>query len=175
MPLVDRIKHHWWWLSAIAGVVLERVLAAFTSLDILGKPWDWLSSPVSFSLPIGVPVVIALVLALLGFFCIRLKGQRDALKNPARPKLASTQERVLFWITKIYDSTNTGEGPTPRYVSEASEIPLIEIETVLDVLKKCGFVWRKKLRSDPISLTGDAREYMSQPSVKARYHYFQTR
>ena len=176
MGFVDWIKHHWWWLAVFVAIAFERLLAALTSLDLISKLWGWLILPMPLSLPIGlalfVPIASLLAVTALGLKCFRFRSQLEALKNPASPELDSLQERVLFWIVKIYDSNSTGVGPTPAKVAETSGIQLSDVEAALDVLKQCQIVRRKKYKSNPIDLTAQGRTYVTQPGNKSRFALF---
>ncbi|MNO90639.1 hypothetical protein D3C76_821640 [compost metagenome] len=102
-----------------------------------------------------------------------LSTELEALKNPPPPQLDSTDERVLFWVRKLYDSTSTGVGPTPAIVASASDIPLMTVEAALDVLKQNELVRLKKFKADPIDLTSKGRKYLEKPDVMSRYGAFE--
>lgn len=127
----------------------------------------WLSAEISA--PLWVSLLVTTLVLLLGFRCLRLSTQLKTLKNPTLPALDSLQERVLFWVIRIYDSVSTGVGPTPAYVAQKSNIPLSEVEAALDALKEKQLVKKKKMKSDPIDLTPQGRAYVSQPGIKARF------
>lgn len=102
-----------------------------------------------------------------------LSKELDALKNPVAVELSSLEERVLFWIKKIYDKTSTGEGPTPVDVATAAEMTLSNVEGIVDTLKGAELVRLKKFKSDPLDLTSKGREYFKSLAVLERYDAFE--
>ena len=142
------------------------------------KLTGWLSREVVVPIWKMLPALAVLTIAIACLLYQRsrlasLSTELEALKNPPLPELASSDERVLFWVRKIYDSKSTGVGPTPAHIASVSDIPLITVETVLDVLKRSGLVQLKKLKSDPIDLTSKGRSYLEKPDVMSRYGKFE--
>lgn len=156
---------------------------AFTSTDswivsTYVKLTGWLSTEVAVPIWKMLPALAVLTIAIACLLYQRsrlasLSTELDALKNPPLPELDSSDERVLFWVRKIYDSKSTGVGPTPAVIASVSDIPLMTVETVLDVLKRSGLVRLKKLKSDPIDLTTKGRLYFTKRDVVSRYGQFE--
>jgi hypothetical protein len=158
---------------------------AFKSSDgggvsIYLKLTGWLSAELALPIWVILPAIALAVLSVVKLWrqrtCLKsLSAELELLKNPpcsAIPQLDSTDERVLFWATHIYDSSSTGMGPTPGVIASAASIRLTAVETALDVLKQSGLVRLKKLKNAPIDLTPEGRLYLKRPDISTRYSAF---
>lgn len=196
---MQRIKEHWLITLALSIaaliVFLGTVAGAINSLFDLVQRVEFtdedgtllrsgvqviswlsveLSVPVWFILPlISVSGGIAYLLLRQRLQLAVLSQELNKLTNSAVVDLSSTEERVLFWVKKIYDSTSTGLGPTPADVAKATEMPLSSVEAAVDVLKRASLIRLKKLRSDPLDLTAAGRAYFNALEVQERYDTFQ--
>lgn len=133
-----------------------------------------LTLPVWLLLPISTLAVGAVYLLLRQRSqLIGLSQELDKLKKPAVVELDSTDERVLFWVRKIYDGSSTGLGPAPAIVAHLADMPLSSVEASVDVLKQAGLIRFKKLKSDPLDLTSQGREYFKPLEVRSRYDTFE--
>lgn len=140
----------------------------------------WLSISVTLPVWLLLPALaLAAWIARLAFrqrsTLIQLTQELDKLKNPTVVDLDATDERVLFWIKKIYDSTSTGLGPTPADVAKAAEMPLSNVEAAVDVLKRVRLIRLKKFKSDPLDLTAEGRAYFNAQGVQERFDSFEMR
>lgn len=149
-------------------------LPVSTYLQLTG----WLSTKVVLPVWTMLPAmaIVSVTIAYLRYQRSRvacLSTELQALKNPPLPELDSTEERVLFWVKKLYDSISTGVGPTPANVASVSQIPLTTVEAALGALKQTGLVRLKKLKSDPIDLTPKGWSYFAKKDVKSRYGHFE--
>ncbi|MNX78291.1 hypothetical protein D3C86_1098720 [compost metagenome] len=141
-------------------------LTGWLSTEVVLPAWTMLAALAAASIAIAY---LLYQRSRLAYLAIEL----DALKNPPLAELDSSDERVLFWVRKIYDSKSTGVGPTPAVIASVSDIPLMTVETVLDVLKRSGLVQLKRLKSDPVDLTSKGRLYFAKPDVLSRYGKFE--
>lgn len=179
------------WLVAGVGIVAGAVNSALdlaqrdeltAGAGLLFKYYiqvtGWLSTKFT------VPAWALLLLLALGVGAIRLiLRQRsqltdlskalDAAATPLTPELDSIDERVLFWVRHIYDSSSTGLGPTPAIVAHLADMPLSSVEASVDALKQAGLIRLKKLKRDPLDLTPQGREYFKSLEVRSRYDTFQ--
>lgn len=139
---------------------------------------DWLSValtiPVWLMLPIfALAVGVAYLLLRQRSQLLDLSQELDKLKNPVVVDLNHSDERVLFWVKKLYDRTSTGLGPSPTDVAKAADIQLSDVEASVDVLKQAGLIRFKKLKIDPLDLTPKGREYFKPLEVLSRYDTFE--
>lgn len=189
MGVVDWMKHHSWWLSIPAGLAFERLLAYFTSFDVLGTA-SQIVGPLlrtSLTLPVWALVAVVVPMLLIISWLYRKRSQLsqslavattelEALKQPKPPApitLSSVEETVLFWAVFLYNTKQTGAGVPPVLLSEASKLPLTTVEAALDELKQQGAVRLKKFKHDPVDLTPEGRTYMRRQTVAPRYEQFE--
>ncbi|MBI6888359.1 hypothetical protein [Pseudomonas putida] len=199
MDWKEKIKNHKLVVFTVAGLTALTILGSFAGninslLDLAKRDeltgvagWllnsylqvtAWLSAPVT--MPAWSLLAVVALAALAVRFLVRQRSQLahlseklETLKNPGLVDLDSTEERVLFWVRNIYDSSSTGTGPTPLIVAKVADMPLTTVEAALDVLKSCGLIRLQRLRSHPLDLTAEGRRYLARPDVLSRYGQFQ--
>ncbi|WP_342243227.1 hypothetical protein [Pseudomonas sp. OTU5201] len=175
MELLERLKRYKiiafivFMVAVIGGI---NTLTDFTKHDwVIGVGnWiathtDWLSADVTVPVWSLIPVLTLVVLAAAYLF--RQLSERGALNDP--------EERVLFWATDLHNSRVKSQGPTPTDIANVADLPLTEVEASLDVLKRKGFVLKKRYKSDPISITANGRDYLRQQDVMSRHAAFSVR
>lgn len=199
MDWKEKVKNHKLVVLTVAGLTALTLLGSFAGninslLDLakrdeltgvagwlLGSYFQvtaWLSFAITMPAWSLLPVVALAALAVRLLLrqrsqLVQLSEKLETLQNPGLVDLDSTDERVLFWVRKIYDSNSTGTGPTPIVVAKAADMPLTTVEAALDVLKTCGLIRLQRLRSHPLDLTAEGRRYLARPDVLSRYGIFE--
>lgn len=139
---------------------------------------DWLSA--TLTIPVWLMLPILALAAGVAYLLLRQRSQLsdvsqelDKLKSPGFVALDSTDERVLFWVKRLYDRSSSGMGPTPAAVADSADMPLSNVEASVDVLKQADLLKLKKLKSDPLDLTSKGRGYFKPSDVQSRYAIFE--
>ncbi|WP_439861190.1 hypothetical protein [Pseudomonas sp. MBLB4136] len=99
----------------------------------------------------------------------RLQAELEELKNPANPELDINQTHVLFWVALSHDSSSSCSSTE---LAQIHNTPVFVIDAIADQLKGMGLLQKKRLLSDPLSLTAKGRQHMARREVLEQYNAF---
>lgn len=185
MGVVDRMKHHWWWLSIPATLALERLLAYFTSFNLLGKFWQTVGPALRVDLTFPTWALIVLVAPLLliiaWLYRARLQLRQslasvvrelEELHNPPQFSLDALPQQIMFWLAALQERAAAGRSFYARDLMVWVKLPLLEIETALDSLNKRGLLAHFRNTHSSLHFSEKGREYFFHESVKSSYADF---